>query len=163
MEGIVEKETQILIQKAQEKDYSEILSLINDPELKGIVLKKTREQLKENQYFVAFGGGKVIGTVGYKLWNGLSELVSLVVKKEHRGGIIGNELAKKCLEELKKRGHKRVFALTGVPSFFEKLGFEIIDVKQLPDKINGDCKNCPKNINGPTRAPCKEVALIKNL
>ena len=58
------------------------------------------------------------------------------------------DLSEKEIWELlafaKKLKVKRVFALTYVPLFFEKLGFKRIEHAELPHKIWSECIKCVK-------------------
>jgi amino-acid N-acetyltransferase len=50
----------------------------------------------------------------------------------------------------------RVFALTYQQSFFEHLGFRLVDKATMPHKVWGECMDCPKFPN------CDELAMIKD-
>ena len=110
-------------------------------------------------YWVAYKKGEIVGVCALHIvgWQYLGEVKSLVVKKKFQGKGIGRELVKACLKEAKLLGLKKVFALTFVPGFFEKLGFVPIDRNKLPHKIWSDCINC---IYFPD---CKEKAVMKDI
>jgi amino-acid N-acetyltransferase len=61
------------------------------------------------------------------------------------------------LEDAKQMGVTKAFALTYVPEFFEKLGFNRVDKNTLPHKIWSECINCPKFPD------CGEEAVVKDL
>ncbi len=90
-------------------------------------------------------------------WDDLAEIRSLAVREEDRKKGIGAKLVKACLEESRKLGIKRVFALTYEPEFFERLGFRKVDKAGLPHKIWTDCLKCVKFPD------CDEVSLVKEL
>jgi amino-acid N-acetyltransferase len=90
-------------------------------------------------------------------WEDLAEIRSLVVQEEHQKKGIGSKLAKACLEESKKIGVKKVFALTYRPKFFEELGFKKVDKTMLPHKIWTDCLKCVKFPD------CDEIAVVKEI
>ena len=48
----------------------------------------------------------------------------------------------------------RVFALTYQKAFFERLGFSEVDKSEMPQKVWGECMDCPKFPN------CDETAMI---
>ena len=48
-------------------------------------------------------------------------------------------------------------ALTYVPDFFARLGYGIVPMNTLPEKVFGVCVTCPK-----FRA-CDEIAVVKHL
>ncbi|MFQ5687537.1 MAG: GNAT family N-acetyltransferase, partial [Candidatus Scalindua sp.] len=60
----------------------------------------------------------------------------------------------KCLEEGKVLGINRLFVLTYIPEFFERMGFKRIDKELLPHKIWSECVKCYKFPD------CKEVPLM---
>ena len=54
-------------------------------------------------------------------------------------------------------GVQRVFALTLVPDFFERVGFTAIRKEDLPMKVWSDCAKCPK------QSECDETAVIRTV
>ncbi|MBF0317687.1 MAG: N-acetyltransferase [Nitrospirae bacterium] len=78
------------------------------------------------------------------LWEDLAEVKSLAVHPSSQRRGLGGQLLDSCLKEAISLGVGRVFALTYVPEFFIKHGFEKIDKSLLPHKTWGDCINCPK-------------------
>ena len=54
-------------------------------------------------------------------------------------------------------GLRRLMALTYVPDFFARLGYGIVPMNTLPEKVFGVCVTCPK-----FRA-CDEIAVVKHL
>ena len=77
-------------------------------------------------------------------WENLAEIKSLAVDESKQRKGIGVELVKQALEDAKNLKVKRVFALTYVPEFFEKLGFKRIEHAELPHKIWSECIKCVK-------------------
>jgi amino-acid N-acetyltransferase len=61
---------------------------------------------------------------------------------QKKGG--GRRLVEACLDEAEYLGIGRVFALTYVPEFFNKMGFQEVEKSTLPHKVWADCLNCPK-------------------
>jgi len=135
-----------MIRKAEISDSSQIHQLINSCAKKGKVLERSLNYIYEHirDFWVYLEDKKIVGccsliSVG---WQDLGEIKSLVVAKRFQHHGIGKKLVKKCLQEASSLGIKSVFALTFVPDFFKKLGFHIIDRKELPHKIWSDCINC---------------------
>jgi amino-acid N-acetyltransferase len=64
---------------------------------------------------------------------------------------------KACVEEARRLGLRRVFALTLVPEFFERCGFTLVSLGRLPEKSAAECPICPK------RRRCDEQALVLHL
>ena len=84
----------------------------------------------------------------------LAEIRSLVVREELRGKHLGAVLVNACLEEARRLGISRVYALTRVAGFFTKCGFHEIDKHDLPSKVFRDCVRCP------SFPDCDEVAMM---
>jgi amino-acid N-acetyltransferase len=70
---------------------------------------------------------------------------------------VGKAIVETAVQDARKLGVKKVFALTLEPKFFEKMGFTVVDKKALPMKVWSDCARCPKQEN------CDETALEKIL
>ena len=139
-------------------DIPKIQKLINDFAAEGKMLPLSINQLYETlrDFWVYEEKNKAIACCRlHTTWKDLGEIRSLAVseKKQHQG--IGNRLVKIALKEARELNLKKVFALTYVPSFFEKLGFSRISRASLPHKIWSECINCPKFPN------CDEIAVIR--
>jgi amino-acid N-acetyltransferase len=71
---------------------------------------------------------------------------------------IGSGLVKKCIEEARDIGVRKVFALTTRPEFFIRLGFRLVPNDDLPRIIWSECKNCVKFPD-----KCDEVPMLLDL
>lgn len=91
------------------------------------------------------------------VWEDLAEVRSLAVEREHQRRGIGAALFRACVEEAPRLGVKRIFTLTFVPEFFEKMGMVLVPKETLPHKVWSDCVRCPRFPN------CDEVALAADL
>lgn len=148
------------VRKALVSDIKLIHRLINEFAKKGEMLPRSLNELYENirDFFVAEENNEIKGVCAlHILWEDLAEVRSLAVKKDSQKKGIGSLLVKRCLNEAKKLGIKKVFVLTYIPEFFKKIGFKELDKSKLPQKIWGDCIRCPKF------PECDEVALIYEL
>ena len=145
------------IRKARIADTKEIQKLVNEFARREEMIPRSINELYENirDFVVSEEKGKIYGVCAlHVLWEDLAEIRSLAVKKESQRMGIGKKMVKRCIDEAKALGIKRVFALTYQPLFFRKLGFADIDKANLPQKIWGDCIRCPKF------PECDEFALI---
>ncbi len=145
------------IRKAKISDIKNIQKLVNEFARKEEMIPRSINELYENirDFFVSEEKGKINGVCAlHVLWEDLAEIRSLAVKKEYQRMGIGKKLVKRCLEEAKALGIRRVFALTYQPLFFKKMEFTDIDKSNLPQKIWGDCIRCPKF------PECDEFAVI---
>ena len=132
--------------------------LINYHAQRGAMLFRAPAELYEKlrNFVVAENDGKVIGCCALEvLWSDLAEIKSLAVDTDASGAGIGRVLVEHCLSEAHRLGVQRVFTLTRVPGFFEKLNFIRVDKDSLPHKVWADCHTCP------IQDQCDETALIR--
>jgi len=165
----------IIIRKAMLSDVANMHKLINHYAERRILLARPLSELYERvrDFFVLFvnrgpDGNEVpqvrgendgfCGVCGLGIcWDDLAEIRSLAVWESCNRRGFGAMLVEKCLMEAGELGIKKVFTLTYVPAFFERLGFRRVDKSSLPQKIWGDCLRCPQFPN------CDEVALALEL
>lgn len=148
------------IRKARVPDVLEIQNLINTFADRNVMLPRSLSTLYENvrDFFVLEEGGRIVGCCALHItWEDLAEVKSLAVDESVHGRGYGRALVQACIEEARALGVPRVFALTYIPGFFEKLGFVKIDKSKLPHKVWTECINCPKFPN------CGEEAVILEL
>ena len=149
-----------MIRKALIPDVREIHRLLLDYARDGLLLSRSLAELYESvrDFYVFEVDGKVVGTAALNIcWEDLAELRSLAVHPDYNGRGAGKELVLACLDEARRLGIRKVFALTYKQAFFEKLGFSLIEKSQLPHKIWGDCMKCAKFPD------CDEIALSIDL
>lgn len=150
----------MIIRKAVCKDAARIRNLVNKFANQGRMLPLSYNQIYEKirDFWVLEKDGKIFGSAALKiLWRDLGEVRSLAVSPTQQKQGCGRLLVEKLLIEARVLGLKKIFALTYVPDFFQKLGFVEIPKSKLPHKIWFDCINCPKFPR------CDEVAMIKYL
>jgi amino-acid N-acetyltransferase len=159
----------IKIVKAKVSDVPYIYKLVNDFARRNLMLPRVLNDIYERLYeffvikYVNRKKEVVIGCAALHLtWVGKEnevwgEVRSLAVEEKFQGLGLGKKLVLKCHQEAKKFGLKKMFALTYVPQFFLKLGYEIVPRDSLPHKVWTECINCPFFID------CKETPLVKNL
>jgi amino-acid N-acetyltransferase len=149
-----------MIRKAIIADVREIHRLLIDYARDGLLLSRSLAELYESlrDFYVFEIDGKVVGASALNIcWENLAELRSLAVHPDYNGRGVGRELVLACLDEARRIGIRKVFALTYKQVFFEKLGFALIEKSQLPHKIWGDCMKCAKFPD------CDEIALSIDL
>lgn len=149
------------IRKAKIDDAEDIQKLItffaDDRKMLPRSLNFVFENIRD--FWVAEDDSQIIGCAALSIvgWDGLAEIKSLSVKQGTQKKGLGRSLVETCLNEAKPFGIKKVFALTFVPEFFEKCGFDVIDKESLPHKIWTDCIDCPMFNN------CEEIAVELNI
>jgi amino-acid N-acetyltransferase len=149
-----------MIRKATVGDVPNIVALVNETALKGLVLPKSLNQVYQNirDYVVSEEDGKLVACAAlHVLWEDLAEVRSLVVHAQRRGKGLGRQLVATLVKQARDLGVPRVFALTYQQEFFLSVGFHLIDKDQLPHKIWADCIDCIKFPN------CDETAVILDL
>lgn len=85
----------------------------------------------------------------------LAEVRSIAVRTDARGRGAGARLVQGLLTEAHRHHVAGVCLFTRIPDYFAKLGFTVVPLSDLPDKIYKDCLKCPK-LNA-----CDEVAMVK--
>jgi amino-acid N-acetyltransferase len=148
------------VDRARVSDANSMHRLISHFADKGEMLPRALSEIYDGirDYFVVRKGGRVIACAALHVtWADLAEIRSLAVDKKEQNQSIGSLLTQACLEEAKELGIPRVFCLVRKPAFFEKHGFQLIDKKELPQKVWAECYRCPKFPD------CDEVALIRSL
>jgi len=145
------------IRKAKINDAVNIQSLVNFYAEKDTMLPRALSEIYENirDFWVVEENGAVIGCAALHIaWEDLAEIKSLAVKEEFAKRGVGKMMMNECMEDAKKLGVKKIFALSYVPEYFKKYGFKQIKKEKLPHKIWNECIRCPKFPD------CGEIALL---
>ena len=155
-----------MIRKAKIKDVKPIYEMINFYAKDDLMLPRSISDLYDDlrDFFVCeeggphAGAGAVVGCCALHIsWEDLAEIRSLAVDPARHKKGTGRQLVGVCIDEAKELGVKKIFALTFVPEYFEKLGFVRVNKSYLPRKVWGECISCVKFPD------CSEVPLIKEL
>ncbi len=146
------------IRPANISDTRAICDLVNRYAERGKMLHRSLESIYDTlrAFLVAEADdGAITGCVAVDIfWADLAEVRSLAVLAELHGGGIGSQLVRAAVEDARKIGIKRLFALTYEKDFFERFGFETIDRQELPEKVWRACVVCPKV------DACDEIAMM---
>lgn len=147
------------IRPARIEDVEEIQALINGYAREDRMLERSREFLIDRlRDFIVASDGRFLGCCALAvLTPDLAEIRSLAVRPDASGRGIGKALVAACIEEARRLGLRRVFALTLVPDFFERCGFTLVSLGRLPEKSAAECPVCPK------RFACDEHAMLLHL
>ena len=146
--------------KAEIADAQAIHDVINFYAQRGDMLPRTMGEVYENlrDFFVVKDSERFLGCVAVHIvWSDLAELKSLAVPEDVQSRGVGSLLVNAAVDEARRIGLERVFALTYRPAFFERLGFVQADVMTLPRKVWNECYRCPKFPS------CNEIALTLDL
>lgn len=149
------------IRKARVSDVQAIYDLLKNMAAKGLLLPRSLSNLYEmvQTFWVGEDNqGRVVGVAALQVaWGSLGEVRSLAVAEEYSGQGLGRKLTLAVENEARALGIDRMFVLTYVPAFFEKLGYHITPLESLPQKIWAVCFQC---VYYPD---CKETALVRDL
>jgi amino-acid N-acetyltransferase len=150
-----------LVRKATVSDVPAMYELLKRLSSQELLLPRSYVNLYESlqTFLVAEDEDlpRVIGIGALQVaWKDLAEVRSLAVPDELRGRGVGRDLTMALEAEAKTLGIKRMFVLTYIPEFFQKLGYREVSLDTLPQKIWAVCFNC---VHYPD---CKEIALIKD-
>ena len=146
-----------MLRGAYINDAEQMNKLVNHFAQKDLMLARPLSELYENirDYYVYIENGSVVGCAALHIfWKDLAEIKSIAVEEDYQKRGIGKQLIQKCLEEGKVLGINRLFVLTYIPEFFERMGFKRVDKELLPHKIWSECVKCYKFPD------CDEVPLI---
>lgn len=149
-----------MIRKATVKDAEKIFNILQIFAVQGVLLPRSLNSIYENirDFFVYEENGEIVGIGSLHIfWEDLAEIKSLAVLPEHQHKGIGKKIVKECIKEAKQLGVKKVFALTYLPEFFQKLGFRVVDKSEFPQKVWTECIHCVKFND------CKEVPVMIRL
>ncbi len=149
---------EVAVRPATVDDVVAIDELLRSQIEKGKLLPRTLPELYERvrDFFVAEQHGEVVGCAALQLFTAeLGEVRSLAVSSSHEGHGCGRALIDHLVEESRRIGLRKLMALTYVPVFFHKLGFETVDREALPEKVWGVCVHCPHYHN------CNEIAVLR--
>jgi amino-acid N-acetyltransferase len=156
----------ILVRRASFADVEQMHALINRFARQGWMLAKSRHNLYQNirDFIVAekradsnresaaeFAGCAAL----HVLWVDMGEIRSLAVEERFQKNGVGRALIEAVLRDAMALNLPRVVALTYQRAFFERMGFvEVADKSTLPQKVWGECMDCPKFPN------CDEIAMV---
>jgi amino-acid N-acetyltransferase len=146
-----------MLRGAHINDVEQMNKLVNHFAQKDLMLPRSLSEFYENirDYYVYVENGSIVGCAAlHVFWKDLAEIKSIAVDEDHQKEGIGKQLIEKCLEEGKALGISRLFVLTYIPEFFERMGFKRIDKDLLPHKIWTECVKCYKFPD------CGEVSLV---
>jgi len=150
----------VIIRPAARQDVDTMVRIIAHYASQGLMLPRSHTALNEalSNYLVADMDGEIIGCGGLDQYTtDTAEIYGLATSpgKSIRG--TGSALVEALIEKARTENISHVFALTLAPAFFQKMGFRIVEQKDLPMKVWKDCVACPKYGN------CDEIAMVLDL
>jgi amino-acid N-acetyltransferase len=150
------------VRRARVDDVPDIYQLLRLLAQQGLLLPRSYSNLYEmvQTLYVARDSAnpEILGGVAslQVAWEDLAEVRSLAVPERFRGLGLGRDLTLALEEDARALRIKKMFVLTYVPQFFQKLGYREVSLDTLPQKIWSVCFNCVHYPN------CQEIALVKD-
>lgn len=133
--------------RAHRGDVQAVHALIASYAAEGILLPRTEDNVRQHvsSFLVLEEKSKVIGCVSLETYGtDLAEIRSLAVGPDFRGRGLGGNLVEFALAEARRKQIARVFAVTHAPAFFIRHGFAASSRRAVPEKVERDCRSCPK-------------------
>ncbi len=167
--------SKIQLRPATEEDVSAIAALVNGFAAQNLMLPRTEESILQSlpDWLIALtrpepdsepadeplgGCPQLLGCGSLvALTEQLVEIRSLAVAPAGQGQGIGRRIVEELVQVATARGYAQICALTLQESFFQKLGFDVVDRWSISPKLWQDCIYCPKFHH------CDEVAVARNL
>jgi N-acetylglutamate synthase-like GNAT family acetyltransferase len=142
---------------AKISDAPAIHSLVAHYVAQGLLLPRALEEIRSHigHFIVQEDGRRVVSCLSLESYGAdLAEIRSIAVDPENRSQGLGARLIASALNEARRRGIARVFAVTHAPQFFERQGFAATARLSLTEKIERDCRTCSQ------QRTCKLVAVM---
>ena len=135
------------LRAATADDVAAIHGLISAQLNDGRLLPRTRSEIAAHaeRFVVAVDAGRIVGCADLApLSRTVAEVRSLVVTTSARSAGVGRLLIDTLIARAEAAGFEKVCALTHAARYFVRLGFSIVPLQWLPDKIRVDCASCPR-------------------
>ena len=148
------------IRPAHTTDIPGILALINDHVERGDLLPRTHESIENtlDDWLIGVQDGIVVACASLLFYTEvLAEVRSVAVHDMVKGQGWGSTIIKALILKAQQQGVPTLFALTRAVRFFQGLGFTIVSKERFPEKVYGDCVQCP------IKDACDETAVVLHL
>ena len=150
----------VVVRPAMMEDVDAIKALVDQFVKTGDLLPRTKREIMISigDWVLAEVDGKPVGIASLLVYTPtLAEVRSLAVLPETQGMGLGRKIVEATIEMAREQGIPTVFALTRAVKFFLRLGFEITEKENFPQKIYQVCRICRLRDN------CDETAVVMNL
>ena len=159
----------ITLRPAAEQDIPAIVTMVNRFAAQNVMLPRTEDSVRQTlpSWLVAVdpsqtGPGYATGVVAgcgslVPLTDTLVEIRSLAIHEDYQGRGLGGMLVLGLVDMAREQEYEQVCALTLRASFFERLGFQVVDRWSISPKVWQACIYCSKFHR------CDEVAVLMPL
>ena len=148
--------SELIIRRATLSDVEAMHHLVNHFADEGWMLPKSRNTLYQNirDFVVGEVDGQFAGCGALHIvWGDLGEIRSLAVEERFQKDGLGRLIVSELLADARALKLPRIFALTYQKPFFERMGFVEVAKSTMPQKVWGECMDCPKFPD------CDEIAM----
>jgi amino-acid N-acetyltransferase len=148
------------VRRAEPRDAAELHALLEHFVAPGMLIPRTLRQVHHaiRDFIVVVEAGRIVGAGALRIYSAeLAEIGALAVAAECQGTGLGGRIVRTLVEDARALGLRTVFALTLRDRFFQRLGFQTVDVRIFPEKVAADCASCAR------RAACNEIAVAMTL
>jgi len=150
-----------MIRPATEQDIQAIVTMVNGFAAKNIMLPRTEASVQQTiaDWLVAVDAENQVAGCGslVPLTDTLVEIRSLAIHEDYQGQGVGSMLVMALVEMAREQEYEQVCALTLRSSFFEHMGFAVVDRWAISPKVWQACIYCAKFHH------CDEVAVLMQL
>lgn len=147
----------ITIRPATAEDIPAIVTMVNRFAAQNIMLARTEASVQQTlpDWLVAADDNNRVAGCGslVPLTDMLVEIRSLAIHEDYQGQGVGGKLVLALVEMAREQEYEQICALTLRASFFEKLGFGVVDRWSISPKVWQACIYCAKFHH------CDEVAV----
>ncbi|MGK2941202.1 MAG: N-acetyltransferase [Immundisolibacter sp.] len=150
----------LILRAGRMSDVPAIHALLREQAAAGNLLPRTQENLVRHvrDFVVAEQDATLAGVGALEIMGpDLGEVRSLAVVPMFQRRGMGEQVTQALVRQARELGLKRLMALTYVPGFFARLGFEVVDKDSLPEKVWQVCVKCYKFNR------CDEIAVMLRL
>jgi amino-acid N-acetyltransferase len=137
----------MIARRARRADIPAIAALIGQFAAAGKLLPRAESEIHAHlsRFLVLTEKRRLLACLSLENYGmDLAEIRSLAVDPSVQGSGLGTRLVEFALQEARERGIARVFAVTHAPGFFIGQGFSLISRSSIEEKVERDCRCCPK-------------------
>jgi N-acetylglutamate synthase-like GNAT family acetyltransferase len=137
----------VFVRAARREDVHRLFEIIDECAATGSVLPRTVENiaLTIESFFVGEVDGRIVGCCALVTCGpSLAEIRSVATAEEGRGLGVARAVVEYAVIMGKALEFERLFLLTKIPRFFERIGFALIDPAALPDSFIADLVHAQK-------------------
>ena len=136
----------VTLRAAGPSDARAVHALISSTLEEGHLLPRRLDELTvhASRFVVAVCRRRIVGCAELApLSDGVAEVRSLVVDREHRGRGLGRRIIDELRSRARREGFDQLCAFGHDPAIFARMGFVMVPHSDIPEKIETDCRRCP--------------------